>query len=217
MHAVAKGYGVECFDVLTGFKYIADLIAQNEGEKTFICGGEESYGYLVGEDVRDKDAISTCAFIAEMAAFAKDNGQNLFDFLIEMYLEYGFYKEHLISITKKGKTGAEEIAKMMEDMRVSPPKSIVGEQLLYKIDYKSGIKENLITGEQTETDLPSSNVLQFISETGTKFTARPSGTEPKIKFYFSVNAPLNSKEEYEAVDTELNTKIQKMVLELGLE
>lgn len=213
---IADSYGVECPDVLTGFKFIAALIRENEGKKQFIAGGEESYGYLVGDSVRDKDAIASCAFIAEMVAFHKDQGKTAFEALIDLYLKYGFYKEHLISLTKKGFSGAQEIQDMMTGFRENPPASIAGSKLVTVKDYEASIEKNLITGEEKKINLPKSNVLQFFTEDGAKISARPSGTEPKIKFYFGVKAELDSKENFEKVEAELDAKIQQIIDELGL-
>ncbi|MCF6171749.1 MAG: phospho-sugar mutase [Bacteroidales bacterium] len=213
---IARKYNVEYFDVLTGFKYIADIIKRLEGQKTFIGGGEESYGYLVGDFVRDKDAVSSCAMIAETAAWAKDKGIGLLDLLKEIYLEFGFYKEKLISVVRKGKTGAEEIEQMMRDFRSHPPKSLDGSPLVAIKDYSSGIKKNLLTGEEKIIDLPKSNVLQFFTEDGSKVSVRPSGTEPKIKFYFGIKGTLAHKEDYDNVNTGLEEKINRIVKELGL-
>ncbi len=213
---IAKSFDVEYFDTLTGFKFIAGLIRDLEGKKQFIVGGEESYGYLVGDDVRDKDAIASCAFIAEMVAFAKDQGKSVFDLLIELYTEFGFYKENLISLTKKGKSGAEEITQMMADYRATPPTTIAGSKVVTLKDYQEQTETNLITGEKTTIDLPKSNVLQFFTEDGSKISARPSGTEPKIKFYFGVKEPLAKKEDFKAVDKQLDDKINAIISDMKL-
>ncbi|MCF6342437.1 MAG: phospho-sugar mutase [Bacteroidales bacterium] len=213
---IADKYGVEHFDVLTGFKFIADIIKRMEGQKTFIGGGEESYGYLVGDFVRDKDAISSCAMIAETAAWAKDKGIGLLDLLKEIYLEFGFYKEKLISVVRKGKSGAEEIEKMMSGFRSNPPESLDGSKLSVIKDYSSSIEKNLLTGKVKTIDLPKSNVLQFFTEDGSKVSVRPSGTEPKIKFYFGIKGQLERKEDYDKVNAELEAKINRIVKELGL-
>ena len=207
---------VPCYDVLTGFKYIAELIKNLEGKEQFIGGGEESYGYLAGDLVRDKDAVLSCVLIAEMCAWAKNNGKSLFELLIDIHAEYGFYLEDLISIKKEGKSGAEEIAKMMEDLRNNPPKSIADSDVVYLRDYKLGKVTNFQAGSTSETGLPSSNVLQFETAEGTIVTARPSGTEPKIKFYFSVNAELEKKSNYNEVKVQLQDKISGIQSELGL-
>jgi phosphoglucomutase len=213
---IARRFAVESYETLTGFKYIAAIIKALEGKKKFIVGGEESYGYLVGDFVRDKDAISSCAMLAEMTAWAKNQGMGVFDMLIEIYKEFGFYKESLLSITRKGKTGAEEIQEMMKNLRANPPKTIQGSPVIDLFDYQSSESTNLATGEKKPLDFPKSNVLQFTTEDGTKVSARPSGTEPKIKFYFSVKAPLASPDEYDAVEAQLDMKIEGIVSELKL-
>jgi phosphoglucomutase len=213
---MAEAYGVKCFNTLTGFKYIAQIIREQEGKLKFIVGGEESYGYMVGDFVRDKDAISACAMIAEMVAFAKDKGLTLFDLLIEIFKQFGFYKEDLISITKKGKTGAEEIQDMMAGYRSNPPKTIAGSDVLKIFDYKESTVLDLKTGEKTPILLDKSNVLQFLTADGSKISARPSGTEPKIKFYFSVNESLSQASDYSKIEKKLDEKIQAIVKDLGL-
>jgi phosphoglucomutase len=212
----APDYGVKCYNTLTGFKYIAGVIAEKEGIEKFICGGEESYGYLVGDQVRDKDAVSSCAMIAEMVAYAKDKGKSLFSFLTDIYIKYGFYREGLISLTKKGQQGAQEIASMMADFRLNPPTEIAGSPVVSVLDYYTGTALDVATANLTNIDYEQSNVLQFITADGTKVSARPSGTEPKIKFYISVNEPLNSAEEFSAKSSELDTKIARVVREMKL-
>ncbi|MEN7550152.1 phospho-sugar mutase [Rapidithrix thailandica] len=207
---------MQCFNTLTGFKFIAQVIRDNEGEQNFIVGGEESYGYLIGDFVRDKDAISSVALICEMAAYAKDKGQSLFDMLLDIYTTYGFYKEKLISITKKGKKGAEEISEMMKNLRENPPTSINESPLVTIKDYLSSESVDVVSGEKVRIELPTSNVLQFITEDGSKISARPSGTEPKIKFYFSVNETLSDKGEYEEIEQKLNQKIDNIISDLKL-
>ena len=213
---LAKHFNVEYYDTLTGFKFIAGLIRDLEGKKQFIVGGEESYGYLVGDSVRDKDAVASCAFIAEMVAYAKDQGQSAFDLLLDLYIQFGFYKESLISITKKGKSGAEEIQAMMETFRKNPPKELAGSKVVKMIDYSSSESWDLNTNQKTSVDFPSSNVLQFFTEDGSKISARPSGTEPKIKFYFGVKAELIDKNQYDEVNTKLDNKIEKIIDDLEL-
>ncbi len=213
---MAEDYGVGHYNTLTGFKYIADIIRENEGSKTFIVGGEESYGYLIGDKVRDKDAISACALIAELVAYAKDKNLSLFDMLIEIYKKYGFYQESLISITKKGKAGAEEIQKMMADLRSNPPQQINGHKLVTLIDYQAQTSKDLASGNTTETGMEKSNVLQFITDDGSKISARPSGTEPKIKFYFSVREPLADKANYDAVSDKLDKRILGIIRDMDL-
>lgn len=204
---IADHFGVECINTLTGFKWIAAVLKENEGKKEYIGGGEESYGYLIGDFVRDKDAVASCAMIAELVAFAKDNGQSLFDMLTEVYLQFGMYREHLISIKKTGKKGAEEIQALMAKFRSNPPSSFAGSPVTHTFDYQTQISQNLSEGTESAINLPKSNVLQFMTADGTKVSARPSGTEPKIKFYISVNRPLASKEEFDAVYNALGEKI----------
>ncbi|HPI11782.1 MAG TPA: phospho-sugar mutase [Catalimonadaceae bacterium] len=213
---MAEAYGVKCFNTLTGFKHIAKIIREQEGKLKFIVGGEESYGYMVGDFVRDKDAVAACAMIAEMVAFAKDKGLTLFDLLIEIFKQFGFYKEDLISITKKGKTGAEEIQEMMAGYRSNPPKTIAGSEVLKIYDYKESTVLDLKTGEKTAITIDKSNVLQFLTADGSKISARPSGTEPKIKFYFSVNESLSQASDYNKIEKKLDEKIQAIVKDLGL-
>jgi len=213
---IADKYSVESFDVLTGFKFIADKIKSLEGTKKFIGGGEESYGYLAGEFVRDKDAIMACALIAEAAAVAKEGGMSLYEQLIDIYAEYGFYKEDLLSVVKKGKAGADEIAQMMVDYRANPPKEINGSKVVLMKDYQAQEETDLSTGTKSPIKLPKSNVLQFFTEDGTKVSVRPSGTEPKIKFYFGVKEPLASKADFDAVNAKLTQKIEDIKKSLGL-
>ncbi|MBC8111763.1 MAG: phospho-sugar mutase, partial [Verrucomicrobia bacterium] len=213
---MAADYGVECVNVLTGFKYIAAKILEYEGKKKFIGGGEESYGYLIGDFVRDKDAIASCAMIAELVAFAKDKNISLFDMMREMYLKYGFYYETLISLTKKGQAGAEEIKKMMNDLRNNLPKTVAGSPVTRLIDYELRQDKNMLTGEISEPILEKSDVVQFMTEDGTKVSARPSGTEPKIKFYVSVNEPLTRREDFDLVMEKLKDKVKSIVEELAL-
>lgn len=214
---IAESYEVDCYSTLTGFKYIASLIAKLEGEKRYLAGGEESYGYMVSDFVRDKDAVASCAMIAEMYAYAKDNGKSLYEMMIEMYQKYGFYKETLISLTKKGKKGAEEIVQMMADFRTTPPKSFAGSDVVRLVDYQAGISKDLLTGAETPLDYDRSNVLQFFTKDGYKVSARPSGTEPKIKFYISVNAPLPSPSQYEATRNQLDEVIAGIRKDLALD
>ncbi len=213
---IADKYNIEHYDVLTGFKYIADIIKRFEGKKKFIGGGEESYGYLVGDFVRDKDAVISCAMIAETAVWAADKGVSMLEMLKDLYMEFGFYKEKLISIVRKGKAGAEEIKKIMDDFRSNPPKELDGSPVIIIKDYEKSIAENLKTGEKTPIDLPKSNVLQFFTEDGSKVSVRPSGTEPKIKFYFGIKGKLENREDFEKVNAELSEKIDRIVSELGL-
>lgn len=211
---IAASKNVECFNTLTGFKYIGEIMTRLEGERQFIAGGEESYGYLVGEHARDKDAVVSCTMIAEMTAYYKDQGSSLYDGLIDLYLEYGIYKEKLISITKKGKSGAEEIKAMMDRYRTAPPTSLGGAQVVTMKDYKSSVSTDVQTGKTSKIDLPSSNVLQFFTEDGSIISARPSGTEPKIKFYCSVNTELADRPSFKATEKGLDEKIDKIMGDL---
>lgn len=214
---IAEKEGVDHYDVLTGFKYIADIIKSLEGQKKFIGGGEESYGYLVGDFVRDKDAVISCAMIAETAAWAADKGIGLYDLLLEIYQEFGFYKEKLISVVRKGKSGAEEIQAIMKNFRENPPVMLGGSKVVKIMDYQTSVAKNINTGHEEKIELPASNVLQFMTEDGGKVSVRPSGTEPKIKFYFGVVAPLERKEDFSKVDARLDAKIQAYIGDLGLE
>ena len=214
--AIAASKGVDCYNVLTGFKYIGEVITREEGEKTFIMGGEESYGYLVGDHARDKDAVVACCMFAEMAAWYKDRGKSMYDALISLYVEYGFYKEKLISITKKGKEGAEEIQAMMNQFRTNAPKTLGGSRIVTIKDYKSGISADTLTGTTEKIDLPASNVLQFFTEDGSIISARPSGTEPKIKFYCSVKEVLKDAAAFKATEEVLDKKIDLMLEDLGV-
>lgn len=211
---IAASKNVECFNTLTGFKYIGEIMTRLEGERQFIAGGEESYGYLVGEHARDKDAVVSCTIIAEMTAFYKDQGSSLYDGLIDLYLEYGIYKEKLIAITKKGKSGAEEIKAMMDRYRSAPPTTLGGAKVATIKDYKSSVSTDVQTGETSKIDLPSSNVLQFFTEDGSIISARPSGTEPKIKFYCSVNDSLADRASFKATEKGLDEKIDKIMGDL---
>ena len=212
--AIADDYSVKSYDTLTGFKYIAALIKSLEGKEEFIGGGEESYGYLIGDKVRDKDAIASCAMIAEMTAWAKNEGKSLFELMIEIAVKIGLYQEGLKSVTKKGKSGAEEIQQMMKDFRSNPPKSLDGSAVITLIDYQNGTEKSLKTGVENTIDFPSSNVLQFITEDGSKISVRPSGTEPKIKFYFSVNRKISNMNEYFDGLNELKAKIGRLTMEM---
>lgn len=213
---IADGFEVECYDVLTGFKFIAEVIRQNEGVKQFIAGGEESYGYLVGDFVRDKDAVVACCFIAEAAAWAKENGLSLYELLIDIYLKNSFYKESLLSLERKGKTGSEEIQAMMLSYRNNPPKIINGIKLLVVKDYLLQKEINLLSGDEKKIEQPKSDVLQFVLEDGSKITVRPSGTEPKIKFYFGVKTKLVNRSEYETTEAILDAKINGIINSMNL-
>lgn len=213
---IAASKGIECFNTLTGFKWIGKIMTELEGKKTFLAGGEESYGLLVGEHARDKDAIVSCAMIAEMAAYYKDQGRSVYDALLDIYVEHGCYKEKLVSITKKGKSGTEEIAAMMERFRSQPPTTLGGSAVTTVIDYKASVATHLDAGTTSPVDMPKSNVLQFFTADGSIISARPSGTEPKIKFYCSVNAPLANKAAFPAVEQALDAKVDAMMRDLGV-
>ena len=214
IEAICKSKNVAYFNTLTGFKWIGKVMTELEGKKTFIAGGEESYGYLIGDLVRDKDAVISCAFIAEMTAFYKDKGSSLYEAMIEMYINYGMYKEDLVSITKKGKTGAEEIKAMMQKFRNNPPSTLGGSEVIGLKDYELNKHTNIITGEIKELGYPKSDVLQFISADGSVVSARPSGTEPKIKFYCSVNTSLENAAEFKSTETALEAKIKMIMSDL---
>ncbi len=213
---MADAYQVPCYDVLTGFKYIAEKIKENEGKASFIGGGEESYGYLAGDFVRDKDAVIACCLIAEMTAFYANQGKSLYQMLLEIYHEYGFYKEDLLSLTKQGKSGAEEIAAMMVNYRNNPPKEIGGQKVVLMKDIQAGIAYHLDKGTQETIALPKSNVLQFFTADGSKITVRPSGTEPKIKFYFGVIGQLPDVQQYDEANAALQAKIKGIIEEMKL-
>ena len=215
VNVVAANYNVETKVGLTGFKWIAKMV-RDFPELDFIGGGEESFGYMVGGFVRDKDAVTATLLACEVAAYAKQNGSSFYEELLKIYVDNKFYKEHLISITKKGMDGAAEIQQMLSDMRNNPIAEIDGEQIESLSDYEASTKKNLITDEVTNIDLPKSNVLIYQTESGTRIAARPSGTEPKIKFYFSVNAELNEAKNTDAVEAELDAKIQRIIKEMKL-
>lgn len=213
---IAKDFNVECREVLTGFKYIAEIIRELEGNKTFIAGGEESYGYLVGTFARDKDAILACALFPEIVAWAKEQGKSLYQLLIEIYTKYGLYRERLISITKKGKEGADAIKVMMQTFRSTPPKSLAGSDVVVIHDYAQRQTHSLKESVIYPIKLPQSDVLQFITEDGTRVSIRPSGTEPKIKFYFGVKSMINFPAEYEIANIKLDKKIDRIIEDLGI-
>jgi phosphoglucomutase len=216
INAIAKANNVACYSVLTGFKWISKMIKEKEGVEKYIIGGEESFGLMIGDEVRDKDAISAVTLSCEMAAYEKNKGRSLYEKLIDLYLQYGFYKESLVSITKKGMNGAKEIAAMMEGYRSNPPQTINGVAVEELLDYELQVGKKIATGETFAINLPKSNVLQFSLADGTKISARPSGTEPKIKFYFSVNTKLNSVEEFEATEKILDEKIANIIVDMKL-
>lgn len=205
---IAKGFGVKCFSVLTGFKNIASIIRDLEGKETFIAGGEESYGYLIGDFVRDKDGVSACAMVAELVAYYKTQGKTVFDVLAEIYGKFEFYKESLISVTKKGKDGAEQIQALMMDFRINPPKSMNGVEVVKIVDVKESTITYPATGKTEKLEMDKSNVMQFYLADGSKISARPSGTEPKIKYYFSVHTPLSNPADYRRTENELAEKLE---------
>lgn len=215
--AIANRFGVDCPEVLTGFKYIASKILELEGKKQFIAGGEESYGYLVGDFVRDKDAVISCCMFAEITAWAKEQGKSVYDLLMDIYTEFGLYKERLVSLTKKGKDGVEQIAAMMAQFRANPPKMLDGVAIERIIDYKLQVNTECATGKTTPVTLPKSDVLQFIATDGAKVSVRPSGTEPKIKFYFGVKANLSSPSSLDSELALLDKKIDRIVGEICVE
>jgi len=213
---MARHYKVPYYDVLTGFKFIADIIKKNEDKKTFIGGGEESYGFMIGDFVRDKDAVSSCCIIAELAAWAKSQEKSVYDILMDIHLNFSFYLESLINVVRKGKSGAEEIAQMMAGFREDPPKQINHSRVVWIHDYQKQVSVNMLSGERKEIDLPVSNVLQFLLEDGSKVSIRPSGTEPKIKFYFSVYEKLEKREDYKTTRSLLEERIQNLKEDLNL-
>ena len=207
LKAMADKFDVKCYDVLTGFKFIADVIRKNEGKTTFIGGGEESYGYLSGEFVRDKDAVNACSLIAEAAAWAAEQGKTMYQLLLDIYAQYGYYRESLVNVVKEGKSGAEEIQKMMDDYRNDPPAVINDSNVVMIKDYLTQKASNIIDGTDENIDLPKSNVLQFFLEDGTKISVRPSGTEPKFKFYFGVKESVKDITKLEETEKTADEKI----------
>lgn len=214
MSDISDAFGVTSYEVLTGFKYIGEIMTNLLDKGTYLVGGEESYGFLVGDLVRDKDAVNSCAFIAEMTAYFKEQGKSLFDVLLDIYVEYGFYQEHLISLTKKGKAGADEIKQMMADLRANASQTLGGIPVKEIRDYQQREAHVLATQETTAIDLPKSDVLQFITTDGDVISARPSGTEPKIKFYCSVKENLDSKDDYESTLAVLETKVKNIMADI---
>ncbi|MET0466436.1 MAG: phospho-sugar mutase [Chitinophagaceae bacterium] len=213
---LAKGNDVACYRVLTGFKWIAEMIRLKEGKENYVIGGEESFGLMIGDKIRDKDAVSAVALLCEMAAYEKEKGRTLFQKLVDLYVQYGFYKEDLISITKKGMDGQQQIAAMMDGFRANPPKVINGSNVVELLDYELQKGTNLQTGKEWKIDLPKSNVLQFITEDGSIISARPSGTEPKIKFYFSVKEELADAADFDKVNKQLDDKIKAIIADMKL-
>ncbi|MEI6048748.1 MAG: phospho-sugar mutase [Bacteroidota bacterium] len=217
LEKIADGFNVEYFNVLTGFKFFAELIRKNEGIKKYIGGGEESYGFLPGEYARDKDAVASCALVAEVAAWAKSKGKSLYELMLDIYTEFGFYKEKLINIVRKGKEGADEIKTMMTGYRNNPPEKINNSRVIRINDYEKQISNNILNGTKTAIDLIKSDVLQFFLEDGSKISVRPSGTEPKIKFYFSVNTRLESADKFEEIEVILDNRISDIIKDMKLQ
>ncbi len=211
---MAAHYQVECYNTLTGFKYIAELMGDLDGKKKFIAAGEESYGYMVGDFVRDKDAVSACAFFAALAAAAKDEGKTLYQWLLQMYAEFSFYKEGLVNLVRKGAEGEQQIRDIMEKFRNNPPATIAGEKVTRILDYKISEEKDASSGAKKKIDLPKSDVLQFYTADGSKISVRPSGTEPKIKFYISVNSKLKTIAEFQSKNTELDERIKAIEKEI---
>ena len=205
---MAEQMGVECINTLTGFKYVAQLIRENEGKKKFIAAGEESYGYMVGDFVRDKDAVSACAFFAAMAAAAKDEGKSLYAWLVQHYFEFGLYREGQVNLVRTGAQGEQQIKYMMEQFRNNPPYVIAGQKVIRVLDYQNSTERNLLNGQIKPILLPKSDVLQFLTWEGGKISVRPSGTEPKIKFYISVNLRMSNPENFELATLHLDEKIK---------
>jgi phosphoglucomutase len=214
--AIAAKQGVECYKVLTGFKFFAALIRELEGKKKYIGGGEESFGFLPGDYVRDKDGVSSCCLFAETAAWARDHGKTMWDLLLDIYAEYGLYKEKLINVVRKGPEGAVEISKMMDNYRSTPPTEIAGSKVIKIFDWQRLTSTDMSTGKKTPLELQKSNVLQFFLSDGSKISVRPSGTEPKIKFYFSVNMPLTTVSEFDATDKRLEARIDNIIKDMKL-
>jgi phosphoglucomutase len=216
MERIAEAYHVEFFNVLTGFKFFAELIRENEGTKKYIGGGEESYGFLPGDYVRDKDAVSSCALAAEATAWAKSHGMSLYELLLDIYVKYGFYKEKLINIVRKGKEGADQIKAMMTAYRNSPPEKINNSRVIMVNDYEKQVSHDILSGIKTSITLIKSDVLQFFLADGTKISVRPSGTEPKIKFYFSVNTKLESVGKFKETEKILDKRINDIISDMKL-
>jgi phosphoglucomutase len=216
MADIAAAYNVETYNVLTGFKFISDIMRINEKQKSFIAGAEESYGYLAGDFVRDKDAVMSCALIAETTAWAKNRGKSLYEVLMEIYKAHGLYRESLANIYRKGKEGAEEIRQMMEKFRKSPPAKLDGSRIIVVHDYLRQESMDKLKNKILPISLPKSNVLQYLTEDNSKISIRPSGTESKIKFYFSVKGKLDQKEKYESAVRDLDEKIERIKKELGI-
>jgi phosphoglucomutase len=213
---IARSAGVEYFDCLTGFKWIAEVIRNLEGKKTFIGGGEESYGFMIGDFVRDKDAVTACCIFAECAAWAGSKGKSLYELLLDIYLEYGLYKENLVNVVKKGMSGQAEIKAMMEGFRANPPKEIAGSKVTLMNDFELRQSTDIVSGKVTPITLPKSDVLQFFLADGSKISMRPSGTEPKIKFYFSVRSELQAVADFKKIEAKLDGRIEEIIVSMGL-
>jgi len=211
---MAAHYKVECYNTLTGFKYIAELMGELEGKKKFVAAGEESYGYMVGDFVRDKDAVSACAFFAALAAAAKDEGKTLYEWLLKMYTDFSFYKEGLVNLVRKGAEGEQQIKDIMEKFRKNPPATIAGQKVMRILDYKISEEKDASTGKKKKIELPKSDVLQFYTAGGSKISVRPSGTEPKIKFYISVNTKLADANDFQKKGMELDERIKAIEKEI---
>ena len=216
MNRIAEKNGVKCYDVLTGFKFFAEMIRDLEGKEKFIGGGEESFGYLAGDFVRDKDAISACALVAETAAWALDHGKSLWELLLDIYVEYGLFREKLVNVVRKGAEGAAEIKNMMEGYRNNPPAVIGGSKVVRIDDYLTLVSTDITTGKKNALTLQKSDVLQFFLADGTKISVRPSGTEPKIKFYFSAHAKLNGTSEFDSAWKSLDDRIDVIIRDMKL-
>ena len=216
MNRIAEKNGVKCYDVLTGFKFFAELMRDLEGKEKYIGGGEESFGYLAGDFVRDKDAVSACALIAEAAAWARDHGKSLWELLLDIYAEYGLFREKLVNVVRKGAEGAAEIKSMMEGYRNNPPAMIGGSKVIKTNDYLTMLSTDIATGKKSALELPKSDVLQFFLADGTKISVRPSGTEPKIKFYFSANTLLKNTSEFESAWKSLDDRIDAIIKDMKL-
>ena len=216
LDTIADSYGIKCYNTLTGFKHMGTVITRLENIEEFVVGGEESYGYLVGDHARDKDAIVSCCILAEMCAYYKEKGQSMFTALKGIHYQHGLFQEKLISIRKEGKSGADEIRIMMDGFRSNPPKSIAGGEVVRQKDFLEQLDHDLVTGNSSKIDLPVSNVLQFITADGTRVSARPSGTEPKIKFYCSVNKKISEDESYDKAVEQLENKIDTILTDLGI-
>jgi len=213
---IAEKNGVKCYNVLTGFKFFAALMRDLEGKEKYIGGGEESFGYLPGDYVRDKDGVASCALVAETAAWAADHGKSLWQLLLDIYSEYGLFREKLVNVVRKGAEGAAEIKSMMEGYRTNPPAEIAGSRVIRINDYLLLTSTDLVTAEKTPLIMEKSNVLQFFLADGTKISVRPSGTEPKIKFYFSANTVMKDPSQFEELWKKLDQRIDAVIADMKL-